>query len=271
MWRAAVLCSSLFIATSSPVAAQPAIGLDEWASGALEAGDPVSADGRLHDCYRLRAPPGEWVAITLSSNQFDAWLEAGDGPSCDFIGHPESDDDGAGYPNARLNVRPGVGDYTIRVSSYDIGETGAYHLSVVRGAAPPDGGPNPFREGSADLSLPFHQYDWVRPHELTARYRWDAMCMAANWVARHERVARHVAAPGQVEEETAILSAALADSARLNGQSDGDAEEAWRAWTGAAMMLSHDRMIVPHPLTLSLQRACVKQLRAVDQPRDEHR
>lgn len=38
------------------------------------------------------------VAISLSSDGFDAWLEAGEGPSCDFVGRPETDDDSAGYP-----------------------------------------------------------------------------------------------------------------------------------------------------------------------------
>jgi hypothetical protein len=271
MLRAAILCSGLFIVSASPAVAQSVIRLGESKIGSLQAGDRVSADGRFQDCYRLRANPGEWVVILLRSNRFDAQLDAGEGRSCDFVDGTVSDDDSAGYPHARLNLRPGRGDYSIRVSSYDVGEVGDYRLNVIAGAAPTADGPNPFRGGMSDLSLPVDPYDWVRPQEAPARYRWDAMCVAVNWVTRHERVAGPAAGPGQVEEETALLAAALEDSARLAGQDGGEPDDAWKGWNWEAMSFSHDGMIVPHPVTLPLQRACVKQLRASDPLRNGHR
>lgn len=261
MLRAVMLCFGTLTALCGPAAAQ-SLGLREVVRGSLEAGDRVSPDGRFYDCLQLRLRRSEWVAIQLGSGEVDVRVEAGPGRSCEASGPMVSDDDGAGYPNARLVVRPGRRTHVIRVSSYGAGETGDYHLVVVPSDPPPADRPNPFRSGTAERSLPFDWYDWVRPQEVSARYRWDAMCVAVNWVAIQKRVADPATPPGQQEEETALLAAALSDSARDAGHTEEDAEEGWKAWTAVAMSFSHDRMMVPHPLTLPLQRACVKQLRA---------
>lgn len=259
MRRAALLSSALAVAAAGPAAAQSSIGVGDRATGALETGDRVSADGRLYDCYRLRAGGGAWLSIRLYAPQFDGTLEVGRGGSCDFDRATASNDDGASPPHAELVMRPRSGVYSIRVSSYDVGETGDYSLQVERGSAPRSDPPDPFRNAS---SLPFDQHDRVRPQAPEPRYQWDAMCVAANWVTRHERVSGPPVVPGQVEQETAMLNAALAESARLAGHSEEDARNAWGGWTNAAMILGHDRGIRPHPVTIPLQRACVKQLRA---------
>ena len=248
MRRAAILGLGL-LAIAGPVGAQTPVGLRESVNAALEAGDPAGADGRLYDCYRLPADPDRWLAASLMSQDFDAVLGAGQGPSCG-VGETIRNDDSGGGPHARVHLPPREGDWFIRVSAYGAGGSG---------------GPNPFRNGTAGLSLPFHPEDWVRPRDPALRYRWDAMCMAVNWVARHERVALPSAPREQVERETARLAAALADSARLAGHAEAEAEATWRPWIGAAMSLTHDAGMAPHPLTAPLQRACVKQLAAEDQ------
>lgn len=266
MRRAAILGLGL-LAVAGPVAAQTPVGVRESVNGALEAGDPAGADDRLHDCYRLPGDPDRWLAATLMSQDFDAVLGAGPGPSCG-VGEVAANDDHGGGSNARVYLPPREGDWLIRVSTYDAGETGAYFFRIAPVDGPPEppaGGPNPFRNGTAELSLPFHAQDWVRPRDPAMRYRWDAMCMAVNWVARHERVALPMAPREQVEHETARLAAALADSARLAGHSEAEAEATWRPWIGAAMSLTHDAGMTPHPLTAPLQRACVKQLAAEHQ------
>ena len=255
------------LALAGPVAAQTPVGVRESVNGALEAGDRAGADGRLYDCYRLPADPDRWLAASLMSQDFDAVLGAGQGPSCGVGEAIRNDDSGTG-PHARVHLPPREGDWFIRVSAYDAGETGDYFFRIAPVDGPPEppaGGPNPFRNGTAELSLPFHAQDWVRPRDPAMRYRWDAMCMAVNWVARHERVALPIAPREQVERETARLAAALADSARLAGHTEAETEATWRPWIGAAMSLTHDAGMAPHPLTAPLQRACVKQLAAADQ------
>ncbi len=255
------------LALAGPVAAQTTVGVRESVNGRLEAGDAATSDGRLSDCYRLAADPDRWLAATLMSQEFDPVLGAGHGPECGVGETIRNDDHGAG-PAARIYLRPGQDDWFIRVSAYEVGGAGAYFFRVapVDGPPePPEGGPDPFRHGTAALTLPVRPPDWVRPRDPATRYRWDAMCKAVNWVARHEHVALPVAPREQVERETAVLSAALVESGRVVGRSPSDIEADWRAWIGAAMRLSHDGGMEPHPMTLSLQRACVKQLRGADQ------
>lgn len=265
MPRAVVLCSALAVVAAGPASAQSSINVGGRVVGVLEAGDRVTVDGRLYDCYRLRVIRNRWLSISLYAQQFDGVIEVGRGGSCDFASPTASDDD-SDAPHARVAVRPGAGVHSIRVSSYDAGETGDYSLQVHPGDAPRSDPPDPFRNAP---SLPFEQYDRVRPQALEARYQWDAMCVAANWVTRHERVVGPPVVPGQVEEETAMLNAALAESARLAGHSEDDARDAWGDWTSAAMILGHDRGIRPHPGTIPLQRACVKQLRAASRSQDD--
>lgn len=262
----ALLSSVLAVVAAGPAAAQALVGVGDRTVGALEVGDRVTVDGRLYDCYRLRASRHAWISISLYAPQFDGTLEVGRGGSCDFDRATASNDDGASPPHAELVLRPRSGVYSIRVSSYDVGETGDYSLKVESGSAPRTDPPDPFRNAP---SLPFEQYDLVRPQALEARYQWDAMCVAANWVTRHERVVGPPVVPGQVEEETAMLNAALAESARLAGHSEEDARDAWGGWTRAAMILGHDRGIRPAPGTIPLQRACVKQLHAASRPQDD--
>ncbi|HUH23676.1 MAG TPA: hypothetical protein VLZ51_06415, partial [Brevundimonas sp.] len=81
IWCVALLGWGLMTVAAGPAVAQSSIGLGGRASGALEAGDLVTADGRFYDCYRLRANRNAWVSISLNSRRFDGFIELGEGGS----------------------------------------------------------------------------------------------------------------------------------------------------------------------------------------------
>jgi hypothetical protein len=95
------------------------------ASGVLEdAGEDV-----LYDLYSLQLRAGQRVAITMSSGEFDAYLEFGrlNGTSVDVT---DADDDGAGQTDARLRITaPADGHYGIRARAFG-GGSGNYTLRV---------------------------------------------------------------------------------------------------------------------------------------------
>ena len=93
------------LALAGPVAAQTPVGVRESVNGALEAGDRAGADGRLYDCYRLPADPDRWLAASLMSQDFDAVLGAGQGPSCGLGETIGNDDSGTG-PTPASTCRP---------------------------------------------------------------------------------------------------------------------------------------------------------------------
>lgn len=263
--RLAILGLGLLV-IAGPAAAQTAIGVRERGEGVLEAQDAVDAGGRLYDCYRVEGDPDRWLSVSLTSAGFDAVLEAGRGPSC-LDGEIRNDDNDGGA-NARVYLQPRPDDWFIRVSTYDADESGSYFLWVAPVDGPPEpppGGPNPFRGGTTAMELPFSAEDWVRPRDARMRYRWDAMCLGVHRVLSHERVARPAVSRDQAERETAMLTDALARSTDQAGHTDAEAEEASGGWARVAMSLSHDGMILPHPVAPGLQRACVKQLAAGDQ------
>ncbi|MBB4637269.1 DUF4344 domain-containing metallopeptidase [Longimicrobium terrae] len=98
-------------------------------SGELTASDPKLADDSHFDLYTYQGRPGENITITLMSTAFDAFL--GGGATAQST---ETDDDGAGGTNARLQATVGPsGQYVIRVNTLSPGETGAYTVSVQSG------------------------------------------------------------------------------------------------------------------------------------------
>ncbi|MBN1436094.1 MAG: PPC domain-containing protein [Sedimentisphaerales bacterium] len=95
-------------------------------NGRLQRGDEVYEDGSYYDEYSFRARRGDDVAIELTSDDFDTYL---------FImspsGEEQSDDDGAGGTNSRLEFTVDEsGEYTVWVNSYSAGETGRYELAI---------------------------------------------------------------------------------------------------------------------------------------------
>lgn len=101
--------------------------------GTLDASDGKAEDDSYFDTWTYAGPAGQPITITLRSSDFDAYLGWGQVVAGDWES-AESDDDGAGGTDARLQVTPdGNGGYSIRVNTLGAGETGAYTLMVEAG------------------------------------------------------------------------------------------------------------------------------------------
>lgn len=92
----------------------------------LDAGD----GGRRQDVYHFFGRAAETVTLTLESDDFDAYLVLLDADTGEQLA---TDDDGAGGTNALLTLTlPESGEYQVRATSFDAGETGAYTLRLER-------------------------------------------------------------------------------------------------------------------------------------------
>lgn len=106
----------------------PALALDTPRSGTLQSGDAQLRSGEFVDAYTFTGRRGQGVDIRLASDAFDPYLMIA-GPG-DFSAWND-DDNEAGGKNARLSLTlPADGAYTIRATSYESGESGAYRLTV---------------------------------------------------------------------------------------------------------------------------------------------
>lgn len=105
------------------------------------------------------------------------------------------------------------------------------------------------------VTVPLDPADWIRPADLDARFRWDALCVVADGLVPHFP---NVTPRGDGDSER--LEAALAATSARLGRTEQQAAEERYAWSRMSMTLSHDRMIVPHPLIPDIHRACLEQL-----------
>jgi subtilisin family serine protease len=107
-----------------PINSEPVVG-------ALTTADPYAPgwDGAYGDLYQLSGvTSGQSVAISLNSNDFDAWLEVFETSTGEVIA---ADDDAGGAPNAQLQFTPQLGEsYVVSATTYNPGETGNYTLSA---------------------------------------------------------------------------------------------------------------------------------------------
>lgn len=121
----------------APVAQTRPIALGQTVTGTLDASDAQAGDDSYYELWSYRGTPGQNVVITLRSSDFDAYVAWGrleDGEWREI----ESDDDGAGGTDARLEVTVGrEGGYVIRANTLSEGETGSYTLTVERADAAP--------------------------------------------------------------------------------------------------------------------------------------
>jgi hypothetical protein len=110
----------------------PEIELGQTIDGELDTSDErLGYDGEYYDLYGLQLGMDHEVTIDLRAtdqvNPFDPWLAlfAGDG---EFIA--ENDDAAGDTFDSRLVLDLGAGCYRVVVTTFDIGETGGYELSV---------------------------------------------------------------------------------------------------------------------------------------------
>lgn len=127
MIRIAFMAATMALLTPASVAfAQSSITSGQTVRAALSTRDPTLPDGTHYRCYRLQTAAGQRYRVEMKSGAFDAYL--GLGKSCsDAV---ETDDDGAGGTDARIDF---VGDgqaWLIRANSVSPGETGSFTVSV---------------------------------------------------------------------------------------------------------------------------------------------
>jgi len=109
--------------TSLPSGSDIAIG--DTVTGSLDGSDPA--------LYTFTGESGQAVTITLTSDDFDAFLRLLDATGEELT----TDDDSAGNLNARIEnfILPTNDTYTIEVGSFDDSITGAFTLSLTSGEA----------------------------------------------------------------------------------------------------------------------------------------
>jgi len=125
-----VLLASGLLLAALPAAAQSTIRTGGSVQGVLSANDRVLDDDSYYECVSLRAEAGQRVEVTLRSSDFDAYLAVVQGRDCASGESIETDDDGAGGTDSRVELTLGSGPYSIRVNTLGGGETGSYTLSV---------------------------------------------------------------------------------------------------------------------------------------------
>jgi hypothetical protein len=99
-------------------------------AGRLDTSDSQASDESYFDLWYYDGTPGEQLLITLTSSDFDTYLEWGEesGGGYETV---DSDDDGGGGTNSQLEVNVDQsGRYAILANSYVGGQTGAYTLTV---------------------------------------------------------------------------------------------------------------------------------------------
>ena len=104
-------------------------------NGRLDDGDGQLLDDSYVDIYTFTARAGQTYEITMTSDDFDAYLSVGSGEG-DAYEEIDSNDDGAGEDdgtNARLTFTAATsGVHSIRANSLGNGEIGAYTLRLVQ-------------------------------------------------------------------------------------------------------------------------------------------
>lgn len=105
------------------------------ASGDLSVSDEALGDSSRYDAWRYYGTAGERLSVTMTSTDFDPFLMlyAGGSDEGEFLAE---DDDGGGFPDARISVTlPVSGLYTVVAGSAGAAATGDYALRVA--SAPP--------------------------------------------------------------------------------------------------------------------------------------
>jgi hypothetical protein len=112
--------------------AGPAPAGERVESGRLAKGDRTLTGGEYYDTFTLTGHQGETVVLDLRSEDFDPYLILilPDGT------HSENDDyEGDAHRSLISMALPADGEYQVHVTSYAVGETGAYTVRLQQGSA----------------------------------------------------------------------------------------------------------------------------------------
>ncbi len=115
---------SLLVGCSKP---EP---INENHPGALEASDSTHPDdGSYFDDYEFKAAEGMTITVAMTSTDVDSYIQLLDSDG-NLVS--QNDDITPGNLNAQVVVpAPTTGNYTARANSRNVGETGAYVLTIV--------------------------------------------------------------------------------------------------------------------------------------------
>ena len=95
--------------------------------GTLESTDDTLLDGSFYDLYVFQGDGGRHISLSLSSQEFDAFLWLYDSARQVVT----TDDDGGGGTDARIELTlPETGLYYVLANAYEAGETGEYTLTL---------------------------------------------------------------------------------------------------------------------------------------------
>ena len=109
--------------------------------GELSTSDARLDDGSFYDCHAIQTRAGQRYRVEMRSGAFDAYMALGSGAKCVWS-DSDSDDDGAGGTDSRIDFTGDGRVWSVRANSLSAGETGAYALTLVELGAEP-----PLREG----------------------------------------------------------------------------------------------------------------------------
>jgi hypothetical protein len=122
----------------------------------LQSGSRLRSDGSYYDLYTFEGSAGDRVIITMRSTEFDAYLSFGPYEGGD-VTIEQSDDDSGGGTDSRIEATLArAGTYGIMANSLGSGETGAYSLTLERGASGQGANPRAARTVSAGESVSGH-------------------------------------------------------------------------------------------------------------------
>ncbi len=112
--------------TTTPGQAPPIAA--QQLAGTLAQGDTTLNSGEFADTYPLQGVAGQQIEISLNSQQFDTYV-AISGPG-GFQQYNDDDTENNSRNSRLVATLPANGEYTIHVTSYAAGETGAYQLNI---------------------------------------------------------------------------------------------------------------------------------------------
>ena len=135
------------IAEGPPPVATQTIAFGATVEGVLSEDDGSNAGGQRADAYTFEGRAGQRLVVTMSSDDFDTYLDlyAGEGGGRYIV---DSDDDGAGQgTNSRLShTLTETGEYTLEARAFSEEGLGAYTLALIEAAPDPDPTPLAFGE-----------------------------------------------------------------------------------------------------------------------------
>lgn len=98
--------------------------------GTLNARSSVLSDGSFYQAHSFQGRAGETVLISMTSDEFDAYLFLGDGDGNTIA---DNDDAHSNTLNSEISVQlPYTGSYMVLANAYEAGQSGNYRLVVQR-------------------------------------------------------------------------------------------------------------------------------------------